>query len=175
VVGVEHELHAPASVLAVELGVAVVVADQSSAPDAPYREDAEVVSGAVVAQVAGLFGAVARAEHLVVAVHDPAAVIDDVEAVVGFVRRGKPVRRPEDDPDVKLTCQIEYPLRAFLEQGPIEALMGREIDSRVTRETSLREMRDVRASIFGGPDLARNVPEVLANIGVDRELAGGDC
>jgi hypothetical protein len=87
----------------------------------------------------------------------------------------KPVRRPEDNPDAQLTCQIEHPQRTFPKQGPIEALMGREVDPRVTRERSLREMRDVRASILGGPDLARNVPEVPANIGVNRELAGSNC
>ncbi len=53
--------------------------------------------------------------------------------------------------------------------------MGREVDPSVTRERSLREMRDVRASILGRPNLARNVPEVPANIGVDRELAGSNC
>ena len=53
--------------------------------------------------------------------------------------------------------------------------MGREVDPRVTRERSLREMRDVRASILGRPNLARDVPEVPANIGVDRELAGSNC
>jgi hypothetical protein len=174
-VRVEHELEAPTFVFAVQFRIPVIVANQGAAPDALDREDAEVVSWTVVGQITDRSRPVSCAEHLVVAVYELAAIVDDVEAVVRLVLSCKPVRRPEDDPDVKLTCQIEYPLRAFLEQGPIEALMGREIDSRVTRETSLREMRDVCASIFGGPDLARNVPEVPANIGVNRELAGRNC
>ena len=91
-VGVEHQLHAPAPVLVVELGVSVVVADQGAAPDAFYGEDTEVDPRAVVGQVAGLLGSIPRAEHLVVAIHDPAAVVDDVEAVVGLVWGRQSVR-----------------------------------------------------------------------------------
>ncbi len=46
VIGVEDELDAPALVLAVELRIAIVVADQRAAAKAADREDAEVAAGA---------------------------------------------------------------------------------------------------------------------------------
>jgi hypothetical protein len=128
-----------------------------------------------VNQVIGLLGWVSRAEHLVVAVHDPATIDDEAEAVVRLVRGRQSVRRPEYDPDAELPRQVEYPPRALFEQGPIEALVGREIDPRVSREARLREVRDIRAAVLGGSDLARYVLEILTHIRADRELASSDC
>ena len=102
-VGVEHQLDALALVLAVQFRVPVVVTDEYTAAYALDGKDAEMASRTVVRQVVGGLGPVARAEHLVVAIHKFTSIVDDVETAVRFVRAGEAMRGPENDPYAAFT------------------------------------------------------------------------
>src|SRR2546426_1410808 len=92
VVGVEHQLNTAALVLAVQLRIAVVVANESSATNTRYRKHRAVAPRRVVREVASLTRSIAGAEQLVVSVGEFATVADDVEAVVRPMWHGESVR-----------------------------------------------------------------------------------
>ena len=77
VIGAEQELHAASFILARQLIIAEVVADQRTAADAPDGEDTEMVACRVVLQVPTAPAPIASAEQLVIAVDDAALVVDD--------------------------------------------------------------------------------------------------
>jgi len=90
-VGVEHQLDAPAFVCTVQCWIPIIVAKQRSAPHALYRKDAEVVVWTIVGQIDGLFSAVSGAEPLVVAIDELTVIVDDIEAIVRLVSAGQAV------------------------------------------------------------------------------------
>src|SRR5262249_42406646 len=167
-----HELDTAPLVFAVELGVAVVVADQCAALNICYREHAEVVPWAVVGEIQILSGAVAGAEHLVVTVEEFASVGNNVEAVVRFVPARESMRRPKDDPEPQLTRQGKSLESALPEQTPIKLLIRGEVRPRVAREGTLGKVCHVCASALRDPHLVQYVPLVSPNVRVHRKLAG---
>lgn len=91
-VGVEHQLDAPAFVFAVQFRISIIVANQRTTPNALYSEDAKMTSGTIVGQIDGLSRAVSCAEHLVVAIDELTVIVDDVEAIVRLVQACQSVR-----------------------------------------------------------------------------------
>jgi hypothetical protein len=128
-VGVEHELDAPAFVGAIQFWIPIIVTNQRTTLHAPYSKNAEVVAWAIVDQIDGLASAVTSAEPLVVAIDEHAVIVDDVKAIVRLVPAGQAVRGAKDHPQAALPRQIEDPLRALVEQGPIESLIGWKVNA----------------------------------------------
>src|SRR5271166_5715598 len=78
----EDELDAALFVLAVQLGITVVVADQRAAADTVDPPDTEMAARAVVSQITGSFTGIPGAEPLVVSLDDLTRVADDIQAVM---------------------------------------------------------------------------------------------
>jgi hypothetical protein len=131
-VGVEHQLDAPAFVFPVQFWIPAIVANQRAAPHASYRKDAQVVAWTIVGQINGLASAISGAEPLVVAIDERAVIVNDVETIVRLVPACQSVRGAKNDPQAALTRQIEDSLRALVEQSPIESLKGWKVNSCVT-------------------------------------------
>ena len=90
-VGVEHKLDASAFVLAVRFRIPTIVADQRAAPNALYVKNANVASWTIVGQVASLPISVSSAKHLVVAIDELTAIVDNVQAIVRLMPSGQSV------------------------------------------------------------------------------------
>jgi hypothetical protein len=99
VVRVKHQLHTLLLVFTVQFWIPVVVADQHSAADASNGEDAAVISRCVVREVARLPRPIPRAESLVVAIEDLAAMVYDIYAVVRLPTTREGVAGTEEYPD----------------------------------------------------------------------------
>jgi hypothetical protein len=88
---VEHYLDASAFVFPVQFWIAIIVADQRTASNAFDGEQGKVVTRAIMGEVARLARSVPGAKHFVVAIYELTLVVNDVEAVVRFVRAGQRV------------------------------------------------------------------------------------
>ena len=174
VIGVKDELYAALLVFSVQLLVAKVVAYLQAAFNSPYFECNQTRPRAVGIQIARRRADLPGAEHLVVAVHDSAAIVDDVEAVVRLVSAREAMVGAKNDPQLQLAGQIRDRLSALAQQVPVVVVKGREIDPDVSPQTGLRKMRQMGALLTGVFHLAHDVFAIAFYIPADGKLASGN-
>ena len=120
-------------VLAIQFRVAAIDADQGAAAHALDAKHAGAVPGRAVREVARRARGIAGAEPLVVPVHDPSLVADDVEAVVRLVGFGQPVRRAEDHPETQLGGEREHVTKSRRRAAASRSPRGKENRCRRSR------------------------------------------
>ena len=90
--GMEDQLHSTTLVLPIQLRKRIFVADQHPAGNALQSENAEMITWAVVRQIAESPVAITSTEHLVVSVNENPSTVDDIDTVMWFVLTSQTMR-----------------------------------------------------------------------------------
>jgi hypothetical protein len=102
----KYQLDTLLPVFTVQLGIPVIVADENPAADASNGEDAEVIAGCVVGEVARLSRSISPAESLVVAINDLTPMVDDIYAAVRLPTTREGMAGAEQNPDSELARKL---------------------------------------------------------------------
>lgn len=121
--GVEQYSGSTLCVLTVQLRIAVLMTNQSAESDASEFERTKVIPGRIVGEIVAGQRFITRAKALVVSIDKLALTVDDIKAVVWFMRWRKVVCGTEHGPYVLVCSYLCYPLRGFSKARPVVIVM----------------------------------------------------